>query len=275
MRGRAAIGIDDDLAPGQPGIPVRAADLECAGRIDVPHRLVRQPPFGQDVGHGGFHIVLELGFLFALVIALGMLRRDDDRRAGDGLAVIVAQGELAFRIRFEERGGAGLAILREAVEDLVAVIERSRHQVGRLVGGVTEHDALVPGAFVLVAAGIDALRDFARLTVEMVLQRQRFVVETVLLVSDLAHRAAHGRLDLVLGAFDPVTVFVNAAAPDFAGENHALRRGQSLAGDARFGVFRQEQIDDGIGNLVGHLVRVAFGNGFGSEQESVAHQRSI
>ena len=35
VRGRAAVGVDDDLAAGQAGVAVRAADLEAAGRVDV------------------------------------------------------------------------------------------------------------------------------------------------------------------------------------------------------------------------------------------------
>ncbi len=35
VRGRAAIGVDDDLAAGQAGVAVGAADLEAAGRVDV------------------------------------------------------------------------------------------------------------------------------------------------------------------------------------------------------------------------------------------------
>ena len=35
VRGRAAIGVDDDLAAGEAGVAVGAADLEAAGRVDV------------------------------------------------------------------------------------------------------------------------------------------------------------------------------------------------------------------------------------------------
>ena len=38
-----------------------------------------------------------------------------------------------------------------------------------------------------------------------------------------------------------------------------------VARDPRFGVFRQEQIDDRIRNLIGDLVGMAFGDGFGRE----------
>ena len=40
MRRRAAVGVDDDLAPGEAAIAVGAADEELAGRVDVPDRVV-------------------------------------------------------------------------------------------------------------------------------------------------------------------------------------------------------------------------------------------
>ena len=43
MRGGAAVGVDDDLAPGQAGVAVRTADHEAAGRVDVDELRVRQP----------------------------------------------------------------------------------------------------------------------------------------------------------------------------------------------------------------------------------------
>ena len=42
VRGRAAIGVDDDLAPGEAGVAVGAADLEAAGRVDVIDGLVAE-----------------------------------------------------------------------------------------------------------------------------------------------------------------------------------------------------------------------------------------
>ena len=36
VRGRAAVGVDDDLAAGQAAVAVGTADDELAGRVDVP-----------------------------------------------------------------------------------------------------------------------------------------------------------------------------------------------------------------------------------------------
>ena len=47
MGGRAAIGVDDDLPAGKPGVAVRPADHELAGRVDVPDGLGVDPVLGE------------------------------------------------------------------------------------------------------------------------------------------------------------------------------------------------------------------------------------
>src|SRR5207237_6354256 len=47
VRAAAAVAVDDDLASGQPGIPVRPADDEPAGRVDVEDDLL-VPVVGRD-----------------------------------------------------------------------------------------------------------------------------------------------------------------------------------------------------------------------------------
>jgi hypothetical protein len=92
-------------------------------------------------------------------------------------------------------------------------------------------------------------------------------VEAVLLIADALDRIADGLLDLFLDARRPIAGLVHdALAADLAGQDHELGGGQRLAGDARFGVLRQEQIDDRVGNLVGDLVGMAFRNRFGREE---------
>ena len=41
VAGHAAVGVDDDLAPGQPGVAHRAADDEAPGRVDQQARAQR------------------------------------------------------------------------------------------------------------------------------------------------------------------------------------------------------------------------------------------
>src|SRR3546814_7783747 len=90
-----------------------------------------------------------------------------------------------------------MAVLGHPFEDTVGIIKRGGQQVGGLVRGVTEHDALIAGAFVLVAALVDALRDVRRLRVEVVLELGGLPVEAGLLVTDPLDGFARGLLDAI------------------------------------------------------------------------------
>ena len=165
-----------------------------------------------------------------------------------------------------------MAVGGHPLEDAVRIIEGGGQQVRRLVGGVAEHDALVAGALVLVAALVDALGDMRRLAVEMVLEAGGLPVEAVLLVADLLDDVADRLLDLVADARRPAVgvrillLVIDALAADLAADDDALGRHQRLAGDPRLRVLADEQVDDGVGNLVGDLVGMAFGDRFGREE---------
>src|SRR5262249_22321919 len=149
VRGRSAIRIDNDLAPRQSGVAVRPADVERAGRIDMPGGVLRDPALGQRLAH----IRLDDGTHRAgRQILHAMLVRDDDLPDADRLAVLVAHGDLALGVGAELGSIALLALARggEVLQDLVAVVDRRRHQHGRLAAGVAEHDALVARTFLLV-----------------------------------------------------------------------------------------------------------------------------
>ncbi len=92
-------------------------------------------------------------------------------------------------------------------------------------------------------------------------------VEAGLFVADALDRGAGGGLDLVQGSGRPTAIGVeHALAADFAGQDDAVGGGQGLAGHAGLRILGQEQIDDGVGDLVGDLVRMPFGDGLGREQ---------
>ena len=56
----------------------------------------------------------------------------------------VLDRHLALAIGPQVFEGAVLAYLSEAAGDVVSVLDRRRHQLGRLLTGVAEHHALVP-----------------------------------------------------------------------------------------------------------------------------------
>src|SRR6185369_3507883 len=68
MGGSAAVGVDDDLAAGDPGIAFGAADLEASGRVDMVDGPLVDEGFGKHVGDDRLHIVVKLLFLLALIV---------------------------------------------------------------------------------------------------------------------------------------------------------------------------------------------------------------
>ena len=156
-----------------------------------------------------------------------------------------------------------MARLGDLSQDLVGVVQRRRHQFRRFAAGVAEHDALVASPLVLVAGGVDALRDIGGLGVQQHFDLGVAPVEAVLLVADVLDRLAGGRARSVVGDLGPAHL---------AGDDHPVGRGERLAGDAnligieaRLCAFAKEQIDDLIGNPVANLVGMPFGHGFTGE----------
>ena len=125
-----------------------------------------------------------------------MLVGHHDLRGRDRLAVLVFDGDLAFRVGPQCGFLAGMPCLRQKAEDAVRIVDRGRHEFRRLVAGITEHDALVAGTFILLLAGIDALRDVGRLRVQQDLDLHRFPVKAGLLVADVPDGLAGHGLDL-------------------------------------------------------------------------------
>ena len=98
MRRRAAIGVDDDLAPGQPRIPVRAADDEGAGRVDVP------------LGVGGDEALRQHLLDIGGVLRLAEQAAAEGHRGPDGLEGVGGQF-----LRHQADLGAGGAIVAHHV----------------------------------------------------------------------------------------------------------------------------------------------------------------
>jgi hypothetical protein len=167
----------------------------------------------------------------------------------------------------------------------VCEVDRRRHERALLVdlalgAGVAEHHALVAGAFLFLALlllGVDAHGDVGRLAVQQHLDVGAVIREAVLVVADVLDHTAGDLGDLL--AVDhrhPVNHLEQLAAAfarhhDLVGgaKGFAAEPGVDLAvvGDAEFHILLEERIENGIGNLVGDLVRMAFGYGFTGEQE--------
>src|SRR5581483_1062950 len=92
-----AVGVDDDLAPGEAGVAHGSTNDETSGGIDVVLGIGIEKIGGDD----GLDDVLEnAGAKFVVADALGMLGRNDDRIHPNWLAMrIVFHGDLRFTIR--------------------------------------------------------------------------------------------------------------------------------------------------------------------------------
>ncbi|GFO81712.1 MAG: hypothetical protein A49_13390 [Methyloceanibacter sp.] len=249
---RAAIGIDDDLAAGEAGVAIGAADDETPRRIDVELGLVVDPSLGQ-------HLVDEAADDLLDTLGRGMLvmlGRHHDGIGAHGHAVFVDEGHLALGVGTEFRRAAGVPGLGHLMQNAMGIEDRCRHQRVRFAAGIAEHDALVARALVLVLrrVGIHAHGDIGRLLVQVVLERGEVPVEALLLVADFADSAPRRRLDGVAGhAF---------RAADLAGKHNMVGGDERLARDAGERIGCKVKVHHRVGNAVADFIGMAFRNRF-------------
>jgi len=172
------------------------------------------------------------------------------------------QRDLRLRVRAQPRQLAGLAYLGLLFDEAVRVVDRRGHEFRRLGAGVAEHQALVAGALFLGFLAIHALVDVRRLLADEVQHAAGGAVEADVrrVVADIEDDLARERLQV-----DP------CAGRDFAGDDGDASLDHGFAGHARALVLREDRVEHGVGNLVGDLVRMAFGHGFGGKQV-IAHR---
>ena len=145
--------------------------------------------------------------------------------------------------------------------------DRQRHQLVGLVRGVAEHHPLVARSLTVQRVGVtvlllvrvvDALRDVGRLLVDCDDDAARLGVE-----AELRARVA----DLPDPASDELRDVDIRLGGDLAGDDDEPGRDQRLAGDAPLGIGGENGVEHGVGDLVGHLVRMALGDRLGGEGE--------
>ncbi|OIQ81510.1 hypothetical protein GALL_367270 [mine drainage metagenome] len=261
MRGGAAVGVDDDLAPGEPAVALRPADDEAPGGVDevldlAAHEFVRQH---------GLDDVLDDAFAQIGHLDVGrVLGGQHDGVDGDRAAVLVAEGDLALGVRAQPGQAAVTAQLALALHQAVRVVDGRGHQLGGFVAGVAEHQALVarPLVEVVVVRAVDALGDVGALLVVGDQHGAALVVdaEVGVVVADALEGVAR-HLDVV----------DHRVGGDLAGQHDEAGVGQGFGGDARARVLFEDGVEDGVRNLVGHLVGMALGHGFGGEEEGISH----
>ena len=218
--------------------------------------------------HRAHDVLLDVGLEQRVEVdVVGVLAGDDDGVEAGGLAVDVLDGDLGLAVGAQVGDGAVLAHLGELLGQPVRQPDRQRHQLGGLVAGVAEHQALVAGALrgdrVLAALDprlvgvVDALRDVGRLAADRDADAAGLAVEALAggVVADLEDALAHQLRDVGVGR-----------GGDLAGDVHLAGHDQRLDRDPAGRVLGQQRVEDRVADLVGDLVRVSFGDGLGREQ---------
>ena len=235
----AAVGIDDDLAPRESGVAVRAADNELARRVDEVFRLRAQELCGNNLLNDLFdHVLADRRKVNCLVV----LRRDDNGINVDRLSVLVDHCDLCLAVRTQIRERAVLAYVRQAACKLMCEHGRERHILGRFVRRIAEHHALVARTnrlcrIHIALAGldclVDTLRDIRRLLVERDEDAAGVRIEAVagIRIADLTH-----------GLADDLRNIDIATGRDLTDDVRLSRRNECLTRNASHRILRKDRI---------------------------------
>ena len=134
------------------------------------------------------------------------------------------------------------------------------HERGGFVAGEAEHEALIAGA-----AHVHALADVRALRVNATIDLARIRREADLVAFGLILRHIADLADDIADEFVHGFAREVRLGRDFAGHHGEVRRHERFAGHPAHGIGRQAVIEDGIADLVRHLVRVAHRHGFTRE----------
>ncbi len=232
----AAVAVDDDLSARETAITHRPAHNKAPCGVDVKlGALVDEALWDHLVDDQFHHCFFELRVLHALAV----LRADDHGVHAHGLAIQVLEGDLGFAVGAEEVDLLLVTDGRQLFGELVCEIDGHRHELGGLVAGVTEHEALIASALLFVQAlsDIDALRDVWAL---LLYGREHGAGGAVKpggagVVADVEYGFACDGWDV-----DP------GAGGDLASDHKHAGLGQGFAGDARMLVLRENRVEDSV-----------------------------
>ena len=262
VAGGAAVGIDDDLAPGETGISVWAADDEVAGGVGQKPVIV----IGKLRRHDRLYDLLQQVHVeFVLKVDTGSVLGGDQHRAQTNRApVFVVEGDLGFAVGAEVGHRAVFTDLGQLFGHAMGQPDRQGQEIGCLIAGVAEHHSLIAGALG-VKLGVDivlgaelvglvhAHRDIGRLFVDRDDHPAGVSVEALagIVVANFIDGGPCQLGNIHIGR-----------GGDFTRHDDQAGGEQRLAGDSRHRVFTDDGVEDGVRNLVRHLVWVTFGHRF-------------
>ena len=260
----AAVGIDNDLAPGQTGVALRPADDETAGRVDE----VLRPFVEQFAGQNLLNDFLDAKFFDGSVLHIARVLRGNNH-IGDAhwLVVDVLDGYLALGVGPKPLDLAALANAGQLTTDLVRIHDRRGHQLRRFVAGMAEHQALIARSLLGVSLPfglprIHTLGDVRTLRCDGIDDEHSVRVEYVVIVrvTDVTNRLPRDGV-----------VIEPCFGRDFAADHHQVAFGVGLTGDATVFVLPKAGVQHSVRNRIANLVRMALADGLRGKDIVLAH----
>ena len=208
-------------------------------------------------------------------LSIGVLRGDENSGKSNWFPIFVFERHLSFSVWTQVWNRTRFTNFGKFFGHAVCEPNRQWHQFGCLVTRVTKHHSLVAGAlaieFVFAAlaranffALVYALRNVRALFIDGNDDATGIAIETVQRV------VVTNVFDYFASQLWNVDI---CRSGDLASYNTQTGSEKGFAGDSTLWVFRQNCVQDGIRNLVGHLVGVSFGNALRSEGK-VSHEYS-
>lgn len=191
-----------------------------------------------------------------------VLAGDEDSMDSDGdelgSLVSILDGDLGLGVWSDPGNDFLNSALVDSLAESLGEQVGEGHELGGLIGGVSDHESLVSGSdILLLLLDVDGVSDLLRLLVNSDDDGGVLVVESLgdIIISDLLDGLSGDLLDLEV-----------SLGGDFS-ENHAESvLDGSLAGDLGFGVLGQASIQDGVGDIVAQLIRMTVSDGLGGEK---------
>ena len=178
-----------------------------------------------------------------------MLCGENDRINTNNFAVVVLEGDLAFRIRAQPRQGAVFTHFSLTLHQTVRIGDRRRHQHVGFVSGVAKHQALVARALFQRIGTVNALVDVRRLFTDGAQHRAGVGVK--------AHIGMHvaNFTDRVAGDLFDINP---CAGGDFTTDQNHTGFDVGFTCYARFRILFEDRIQHGVGDLVSNFVGMPF-----------------
>ncbi len=187
-----------------------------------------------------------------------MLSSDHHRVHSNRSSIDVLNRHLRFPIRSQEIEDFLLPDFGQPTGQPMGIDDGHGHQLGRLVTGIAKHQSLIPGPLLVVFPLIHSLLDVGGLLIDRGDHCAGLPIEP------------HGRVivsNLFDGPPDDGRHMDVTGSGNFTRNDGHPRRDHGLAGHPGIWILSDNRIQDAIGNLIGHLIGMSFGDRFRSEQK--------